>query len=91
MSTPDSEIIKQFAQSSQTDAQVLNSCCWELAQRYGHLIGSVIPWTDAVYRAQRQYPNMSQGQIAQRWLHLDDNKQLNVSLNAHHNIVVQEL
>lgn len=93
MPTPDMEAITQFAQAGMSDQQLLNESCGTLADRYIQItvFNSLIPWTDAVYKAQPRYPGLSQGQIARRWVLLDDARTLSVAVDKNHNLVIREL
>ncbi|WP_122558508.1 hypothetical protein [Pseudomonas viridiflava] len=91
MPTPDMEAITQFAQAGMSDQQLLNESCRTLAERYIQMFDSLLPWTDAVYKAQPRYPGLSQGQIAQRWVLLDDARTLSVAVDKNHNLVIREL
>lgn len=91
MPITNTEVVTQFAQAGTVDTQLLDQSCRTLAQRYSYLFNSFGPWTEAVYKAQPSYPGLSQVQIAQRWVWLDDQAKLAVSLSTNHDLLVDEL
>ncbi|MFJ3487109.1 hypothetical protein ACIPL1_27375 [Pseudomonas sp. NPDC090202] len=85
----DSQVIGAFANASMLDIEKRNSACLQLAQRYTHVVGSVIPWHEAVDRIHNNNRDTPKGVIAEQLLAADDAKKLAVQLHQSGSLVLK--